>query len=90
MTEPTEAIVVAEPIAERMRWRDRLARAMGGDVWTIGLAVVFVALFVFTLLLRPLRCGADDLVEELPAARADEPTLLRAAHGLPIDAGDAA
>ena len=30
------------------------------------------------------------VVEELPAARADEPTLLRAAHGLPVEAGDAA
>jgi ribose transport system ATP-binding protein len=30
------------------------------------------------------------VVEELPAARADEPTLLRAAHGLRVEAGDAA
>ena len=30
------------------------------------------------------------VMDELPAARADEPTLLRTAHGLPIDAGDAA
>ena len=30
------------------------------------------------------------VVEELPAARADEPTLLRAAHGLQAQAGDAA
>ena len=30
------------------------------------------------------------VVDELPAARADEPTLLRAAHGLPVEAGDAA
>ena len=30
------------------------------------------------------------VMDELPAARADEPTLLRAAHGLPTDAGDAA
>ena len=30
------------------------------------------------------------VVEELPAARADEPTLLRAAHGLRAEAGDAA
>jgi ribose transport system ATP-binding protein len=30
------------------------------------------------------------VVEELTAARADEPTLLRAAHGLPLESGDAA
>jgi ribose transport system ATP-binding protein len=30
------------------------------------------------------------VVDELPASRADEPALLRAAHGLPADAGDAA
>ena len=30
------------------------------------------------------------VVDELPATRADEPTLLRAAHGLPAAAGDAA
>jgi ribose transport system ATP-binding protein len=30
------------------------------------------------------------VVDELLAARADEPTLLRAAHGLPVEAGDAA
>lgn len=30
------------------------------------------------------------VVDELPAARADEPTLLRAAHGLRVEAGDAA
>ncbi len=53
MTESTDATVVAEPLAERMSWRDRLARAMGGDAWTIGLAVVFIGLFVFTLVLRP-------------------------------------
>ena len=53
MTESTDATVVAEPIAERMSLRDRLARAMGGDAWTIGLAVAFVALFVFTLPSEP-------------------------------------
>jgi ribose transport system ATP-binding protein len=30
------------------------------------------------------------VVDELPASRADEPALLRAAHGLPAEAGDAA
>ncbi len=30
------------------------------------------------------------VVEELPASEADEPTLLRAAHGLAAEAGDAA
>jgi ribose transport system ATP-binding protein len=30
------------------------------------------------------------VVDEIPAARADEPTLLRAAHGLPVAAGGAA
>ncbi len=68
MTESTDATVVAEPIAERMSWRDRLARAMGGDAWTIGLAVVFVALFVFTLILRPAY-GLEALaVASLPVA----------------------
>ena len=68
MTESTETTVVAEPIAERMSWRDRLARAMGGDAWTIGLAVAFVALFLFTLLLRP-RYGLEALaIASLPVA----------------------
>jgi ribose transport system permease protein len=68
MTESTEATVVAEPIAERMSFRDRLARAMGGDAWTIGLAVAFIALFVFTFLLRP-RYGLEALaIASLPVA----------------------
>jgi ribose transport system permease protein len=63
-----DATVVAEPIAERMSWRDRIARAMGGDAWTIGLAVTFVALYVFTLLLRPAY-GLEALVTAaLPVA----------------------
>ena len=68
MTESTEAVVVAEPIAERMSWRDRLARAMGGDAWTIGLAVVFVALFLFTLLLRPAYSLEALAIASLPVA----------------------
>jgi ribose transport system permease protein len=68
MTESTDAAVVAEPIAERMSWRDRLARAMGGDAWTIGLAVAFVALLGLTLLLRP-RYGLEALaIASLPVA----------------------
>ena len=68
MTESTDATAVAEPIAERMSWRDRLARAMGGNAWTIGLAVAFIALFAFTLLLRP-RYGLDALaIASLPVA----------------------
>ena len=43
MTESTETTVVAEPLPERMTWRDRVARAMGGDAWTIGLVVLFIA-----------------------------------------------
>ncbi len=53
MTESTDTAVVAEPLPERMTWRDRVARAMGGDAWTIGLVVLFIALFGFTLLIRP-------------------------------------
>jgi hypothetical protein len=68
MTESTDATVVVEPIAERMSWRDRLARAMGGDAWTIGLAVAFVALFIFTLVLRPAY-GLEALaIASLPVA----------------------
>jgi ribose transport system permease protein len=68
MTESTEATVIAEPIAERMSWRDRIARAMGGDAWTIGLAVAFVALYVFTLVLRPAY-GLEALaIASLPVA----------------------
>jgi ribose transport system permease protein len=68
VTESTDATVVAEPIAERMTWRDRLARAMGGDAWTIGLAVAVVALYVFTLLLRPAY-GLEALaIASLPVA----------------------
>ncbi len=53
MTESTDSAVVAEPLPERMTWRDRVARAMGGDAWTIGLVVLFIALYAFTLLIRP-------------------------------------
>ena len=68
MTESPDATIVAEPIAERMSWRDRLARAMGGDAWTIGLAVAFVGLFVFTLILRP-NYGLEALaIASLPVA----------------------
>jgi ribose transport system permease protein len=68
MTESTDATVVAEPIAERMSWRDRLARAMGGDAWTIGLVIAFVALFGFTLILRP-NYGPEALaIASLPVA----------------------
>ena len=68
MTESTDATVVEEPIAERMSWRDRLARAMGGDAWTIGLAVTFVALYVFTLILRPAYSLEALAVASLPVA----------------------
>ncbi len=68
MTEAIEQPVVAEPVAERMSWRDRLARGMGGDAWTIGLAVVFIGLFVFTLILRPAY-GLEALaIASLPVA----------------------
>ena len=68
MTESTDTTVVAEPIAERMSWRDRIARAMGGQAWTIGLAVAFVALYVFTLILRPAY-GLEALaIASLPVA----------------------
>jgi len=68
MTEPVDAAIVAEPIAERMSWRDRIARAMGGDAWTIGLAVAFVVLYAFTLLLRPAY-GLEALaIASLPVA----------------------
>src|SRR5688572_2185382 len=51
-----------------MSWRDRLARAMGGDAWTIGLTVVFVVLYAATLFLRP-RYGLEALaIASLPVA----------------------
>jgi ribose transport system permease protein len=68
MTESTGATPVAEPIAERMSWRDRLARAMGGDAWTVGLAVAFVALYVFTLVLRPNYALEALAIASLPVA----------------------
>jgi len=68
MTESTDATVLAEPIAERMTWRDRVGRAMGGEAWTIGLAVAFIALFVFTLILKPAY-GLEALaIASLPVA----------------------
>jgi len=68
MTESADATVIPEPMAERMSWRDRLGRAIGGDAWTIGLAVAFVALFAFTLLLRPAY-GLEALaIASLPVA----------------------
>ena len=68
MTNTTDTTVVAEPIAQRMTWRDRLARAMGGDAWTIGLVVTVVALYVFTLVLRP-NYGLEALaIASLPVA----------------------
>jgi ribose transport system permease protein len=69
MTESADpTLVVAEPRPERMNRRDRLARWMGGDAWTVGLAVVFVGLFIFTLILRP-RYGLEALaIASLPVA----------------------
>lgn len=52
MTESTDASAVELPV-ERASWQDRLARAMGGDAWTVALIVIFIGLFVFTLFLRP-------------------------------------
>jgi predicted ABC-type sugar transport system permease subunit len=68
MTGSTDATAVAEPRPERMTWRDRLARAMGGDAWTVGLAVVFVALFIFTLVLRPAYSLEALAIASLPVA----------------------
>jgi ribose transport system permease protein len=66
--EVPDAAAAAEPLPERMTWRDRLARVMGGDAWTIGLVVVFIALFVFTLFLRP-NYGLEALaIASLPVA----------------------
>lgn len=68
MTGSTDAPAVAEPIAKRLSWRDRLAGAMGGDAWTIGLAVTFIGLYVFTLILRP-NYGLEALaIASLPVA----------------------
>ena len=68
MTDVIDQPVVAEPVAERMSWSDRIARGMGGDAWTIGLAVVFTGLFVFTLILRPAY-GLEALaIASLPVA----------------------
>lgn len=68
MTEATDPTAVVEPLAERLTWRDRAARLMGGDSWTIGLAVFFVLLYVFTLILRPAY-GLEALaIASLPVA----------------------
>ena len=52
MTESTEA-AVGRPARERTTLRDRVANAMGGQAWTIGLIVIFALLFAYTLFLRP-------------------------------------
>ncbi len=45
-----------------------MARIMGGDAWTIGLAVVFAALYIGTLVLRP-NYGLEALaIASLPVA----------------------
>lgn len=68
MTETNDLAAVAEPVPERMSWRDRLSRAMGGEAWTIGLTVVFVVLYAATLLLRP-NYGLEALaIASLPVA----------------------
>lgn len=53
MTESTDAAIVADGTAERAGWRDRVARAMSGDAWTIALLAIFIGLFLYTLFLRP-------------------------------------
>ena len=68
MTESNDLAAIVEPLPERMSRRDRLSRAMGGEAWTIGLVVVFVALFAATLLLRP-NYGLEALaIASLPVA----------------------
>ena len=63
-----DPVAIAEPVAERMSWRARVARAMGGDAWTIGLVVVFIVLYFATLLLRP-NYGLEALaIASLPVA----------------------
>ena len=48
--------------------RERLRRWASGDTWTVGLIVIFVALFIFTKLLRPTY-GLDALaIASLPVA----------------------
>jgi ribose transport system permease protein len=48
--------------------RERLARWARGDTWTLGLLVIFVALFIFTKILRPTY-GLDALaIASLPVA----------------------
>ena len=48
--------------------RERLSRWASGDTWTVGLIVIFVALFIFTKLLRPTY-GLDALaIASLPVA----------------------
>jgi ribose transport system ATP-binding protein len=62
------------------------------------LAVAGAAVLLLTSELEEIQRACDRaivifggrIVEELPAIRADEPTLLRAAHGLRVEAGDAA
>ena len=52
MTESTDAVIV-DGTAERAGWRDKAARAMGGDAWTLALLAIFIGLFLYTLFLRP-------------------------------------
>jgi ribose transport system permease protein len=48
--------------------RERLGRWVRGDTWTVGLLVIFVALFIFTKFLRPTY-GLDALaIASLPVA----------------------
>jgi ribose transport system permease protein len=56
------------PIDQAPAARQRLARAMRGDAWTVGLIILFLALFAATKLLRPTY-GLDALaVAALPVA----------------------
>jgi ribose transport system ATP-binding protein len=62
------------------------------------LAAAGAAVLLLTSELEEIQSACDraivifggQVVDELPAERADEPTLLRAAHGLPAEVGDAA
>ncbi len=59
---------VSPEVAERRGLRDAVSRLLPGDAWTIGLIVIFVALFLFTRLLRPNFDLAALAIASLPVA----------------------
>jgi ribose transport system permease protein len=54
--------------AERRGLRETVSRLLPGDAWTIGLIVIFVVLYLFTLLLRPSFGLSALAIASLPVA----------------------